>query len=254
MKRTLSFVVAALTGFTALMVSGAELPATLMTKRGKLIYEENFAKPLPPPVGSTANFASGFKGWRCNVVERGGHWEVAEGVFTGSENPKVSHPATASYGFDFKNVVIQCEVRLNDVPLEGRKARSFSIRTTDDKDYVCSILLNESGMRIQKDDNDHAGPDKAVPLGQLKTPIKLGERQQVTFEILGDEMVGTLNGKSLTGNHPLITSQKRSVMFVSGVVGSVRNLKIWEAEANPDWAKNKAKLEAENKVVAPTAK
>jgi len=254
MKRTLSFIVAALTGFTALTVSGAELPATLMTKPGKLIYEENFTKPLPPPVGSTANFASGFKGWRCNVVERGGHWEVAEDVFTGSENPKVSHPATASYGFDFKNVIIQCEVRLNDVPLEGRKTRSFSIRTTDDKDYVCSILLNESGMRIQKDDNDHAGPDKAVPLGQLKAPIKLGEWQQVTFEILGDEMVGTLNGKSLTGMHPLITTQKRSVMFVSGVVGSVRNLKIWEAEANPDWAKNKAKLEAGNKAAAPVAK
>lgn len=254
MKRILSFVVAALTGFTALMVSGAELPATLMTKPGKLIYEESFTKPLPPPVGSTANFASGFKGWRCNVVERGGHWEVAEGVFTGSENPKVSHPATASYGFDFKNMVLQCEVRLNDVPLDGRKYRSFSIRTTDDKDYVCSILLNESGMRIQKDDNDHAGPDKAVPLGQLKTPIKLGEWQRVTFEILGDEMVGTLNGKSLTGKHPLITSQKRSVMFVSGVVGSVRNLKIWEAEANPDWSKNKAKLEAETKPASAVAK
>jgi hypothetical protein len=244
MKPMRALLTLAFTLTAAWPIWAADLPVTLMTKPGKLLYEETFSKPLPPPVGSTAAFASGFKGWRCNVAERGGHWESADGMFTGNENPKVSHPATASYGFDFKNAVITCEVRLNDVPLDGRKSRYFNLRTTDDKDYVCSIILNEGGMRIQKDDNDHGGPDKAEPLGQLKTPIKLGEWQKVTFEILGDEMVGTLNGKSLTGKHPLITSQKRSIMFVSGVVCSVRNLKIWEAEANPDWAKNKAKLAA----------
>jgi hypothetical protein len=235
--------------FTTLTLNAADVPATLMTKPGKLIYAEDFSKPLPPPTGSTAHYASGYQGWRRNVVERGGTWEVAGGEFTGRENPKVSHPATASYAFDFKNVVISCEVRLNDVPMEGRKYRSFSIRTTDEKDYVCSIILSEGGMRIQKDDNDHGGPDKAVPLGQLKAPIKLGDWQRVTFEILGDEMVGTLSGQSLTGSHPLITTQKRSIMFVAGVEGSVRDLKIWAAEPNPDWTKNKAKLGVDSKKV-----
>jgi len=219
-----------------------DLPKTLMTKPGRLLQSEDFSKPLPPPEGSTANYASGFKGWRFNVAKRGGNWEVVDGAFKGVENVEVQHPATASTGFDFKDVIITCEVRLHDVPLGGRKYRGFSIRTTDTKDYVCSIILNETGMRIQKDDNDHGGPDVAVPLGQLKSPIKLGEWQKVTFEILGDEMVGTLNGQSLTGQHPLIASAKKSVMFVSSVEGSVRNLRIWEALPNPDWAKNKAEL------------
>ena len=223
-------------------VRAEDLPVTLMTKPGKLLVSEDFTKPLPPPEGSTAMFASGFKGWRCNVVPRGGHWEVVDGMFRGTENPEMHHPATASIGFDFKDVVISCEVRMHNVPLDGRKGRSLAIRTTDNKDYVCSILLNETGMRIQKDDNDHAGPDVAVPLGALKTPIPLDEWQKVTFEILGDEMVGTLNGKSLTGEHPLIGEQKRSVMFVSGVEGAVRHLLIWEAAPNPDWAKNKLTL------------
>jgi len=100
-------------------------------------------------------------------------------------------------------------------------------------------------MRIQKDDNDHAGPDVAVPLGQLKSPIKLGEWQTIVLEILGDEMVGTLNGKSLTGQHSLIASDKKSIMFVSGTESSVRNLRIWEASANPDWSKKKEALKAE---------
>ena len=230
---------------TAALVAPAfaeDVPATLMTKPGKLLVSEDFAQQPPPPEGSTAAFASGFKGWRCNVVPRGGHWEAVDGTFKGTENPEMHHPATASIGFDFKNVVISCEVRMHDVPLDGRKTRFFAVRTCDTKDYVCSIFLNETGMRIQKDDNDHEGPDKAVPLGALQTPVKLGDWQKVTFEILGDEMVGTINGKSLTGQHPLIGSEKHSVMFVSGVEGAVRHLRIWEALPNAEWAKNKESL------------
>jgi hypothetical protein len=223
--------------------SAAEIkPLTLMTIPGKLLLSEDFSAPLPPPEGSVARFASGFKGWRFNVEQRGGHWDVVDGTFRGIENAEHNHPATASIGFDFNAVVISCQVRLHDVPLDGRKSRSFSIRTTDTKDYVCSIILNPNGMRIQKDDNDHAGPDLAVPLGQLKTPILLNEWQTVVFEILGDEMVGTLNGQSLTGQHPLIATDKKSIMFVSNGEGSVRHLRVWEALPNPDWPKHKAVL------------
>jgi hypothetical protein len=228
-----------------LLASGSpEDPATLMTTRGKLIYSEDFTKDLPPCTGSTARFASGFAGWRFNVEKRGGHWDVVDGTFKGAENAEHKHPATASWGFDFKDAVIQCEVRLNDVAPEGRKNRYFNLRTTDTKDYVCSIILSQGGMRIQKDDNDHDGPDVAVPLGALKTQLKLGEWQTIVMEVLGDEMVGTLNGKSLTGQHPLIASDKKSIMFVSGTECSVRNLRIWEATASPDWAKKKEALKA----------
>ncbi len=225
-------------------LAAAELPATLMTTPGKLLVSEDFAKPLPPPVGSTANYASGFKGWRCNVATRGGHWDVVDGTFRGAENPAVNHPATASIGFDFKNVVIACEVRMHDVPMNGRKARGFSVRTTDAKDYVCSLAISTNGFRVEKSDNDHGGPDKPVPFGEIKMPVKLGEWQKVVIEILGEEMVGTVNGKSLTGRHPLIGTDKKTVMFVSQAEGAVRNLRIWEAEPNPDWAKNRAKLPA----------
>jgi hypothetical protein len=222
--------------------SKAVAPATLMTTPGKLLVAEDFSATLPPPEGSTARFASGFKGWRFNVEKRGGHWDIVNGTFRGVESPEANHPATASIGFDFKNVVIACEVRLHEVPLAGRKSRGFSIRTTDTKDYVCSVLLNPTGMRIQKDDNDHAGPDAAVPLGQLKMPLALDEWQTVVFEILGDEMVGTLNGHSLTGQHPLIASDKKSIMFVSSGEGSARNFRVWDALPNPDWAQHKAAI------------
>lgn len=223
----------------------AEEPApTLMTLRGKLLVEQNFEKPLPPFDGKSNGFASGFSGWRYNSAARGGHWDVVDGTFHGAENPEAKHPATASYGFDFKDVVIECELRLNEVPLDGRPARYMNVRTTDTKDYICSVILNEKGFRIQKDDNDHGGPDKAVSLGAVTTPLKLNEWHKVVFEILGEEMVGTVDGKSLTGTHPLIASEKHSVMFVAGVDGSVRNFKVWQALPNPAWSKNKAAITA----------
>src|SRR6476469_4178620 len=111
--------------------SGAESkPLTLMTIPGKLLVSEDFTAPLPPPEGSTARFASGFKGWRFNVESRGGQWDLVDATFRGTENPEHNHPATASIGFDFKDVVISCQVRLHDVPLNGRKSRGFSVRTT----------------------------------------------------------------------------------------------------------------------------
>lgn len=226
---------------TAASAIATELP-TLMTTRGKLLVNEDFSKPLKPFDGKSNGFASGFDGWRWNAVPRGGKWAVEDGVFTGRETAEVKHPATASYGFRYKNVVIQCDVRMNNVPLAGRKYRSLSIRTVDAKDYVCSIHMNEGGFRITKDDNDHGGPDKSVPLGAAKVPLKLDEWHTVVFEVLGEEMVGTVDGVSLTGTHPLIGTDKHSLMFVMGVEGSVRNLKVWEATANPAWAENKARL------------
>ena len=66
----------------------------------------------------------------------------------------------------------------------------------------------------------------------------------MVFEILGEEMVGTLNGHSLTGSHPLLAEDKRSIMFVSGCVSEVRHFKVWEALPNPEWARCKAALNA----------
>jgi lysophospholipase L1-like esterase len=238
------FIAQATLGSEPARAGADERPVTLMTTAGKLLLSEDFSTPLPPPAGSVARFASGFKGWRFNVEQRGGHWDIVDQTFRGTENAAHQHPATASIGFDFQNVVIACQVRLHDVPLDGRRSRGSSIRTTDAKDYVCSVFLSPTGMRIQKDDNDHAGPDTAVPLGQLKAAIPLGEWQTVVFEILDDEMVGTLNGQSLTGRHPLIASEKKSIMFVSNGEGSVGHLRVWEALPNPEWSKNKAALAA----------
>ena len=226
----------------ATVAKADDLPPTLMTTRGKLLVQQDFEKPLPPFDGKSNGFASGFKAWRYNSAARGGHWAVVDGAFRGKENPAVNHPATASYGFNFKDVVIQCEVRMHDVPMEGRPKRHVQVRTTDTKDYICSVSIDEKGFSIRKDDNDHGGPDKPVPLGQTAKSMALDQWHTVVFEILGEEMAVTVDDITMTGRHPLISSDKCSVMFVAGVESSARNFKVWEAMPNPDWAKNKARI------------
>jgi hypothetical protein len=243
---------------SAVSLRAADVP-TQMTVRGKEIYSQDFLQPLPKYTGKPKGFASGFEGWLIHGTgpeSRGGQWKILEGRFQGHENVQVKHPATASYGFLFKNVVIQCELRMEDVPLDkdpahGAKYRYIQLRTTDDKDYICSVSLSPGGFGIQKDDNDHDGPDKAEPLARKNTPLKPGEWNTVLFEVLGDELTVTVNGHVLTGRHANIARQKHSIMFVAGTEGSVRNLKIWEAAESPDWPMNRAVIAAKQAPVAP---
>jgi hypothetical protein len=245
LSRSVNFAIVCLSLLSApALAAEPEVPATLMTRCGKLLVYETFEQVPPPYTGKPKGFASGFAGWRYDMGKRAGTWKVSDGSLNGVETPGVMHPATASIGVPFHNAVIACEIQMEDVPLQGRRGRSISVRAVDDKDYVCTVGIWPGGFHIQKDDNDHAGPDVNERLGLTKVSNPLGTWVPVVFEIYGDEMVGTVNGVSLTGRHPNIDRDKHSVMFVISNEGRVRNVRIWEALPHPDWAANQAKLPA----------
>ena len=226
-------------------------PSTLMTTRGKLLASEDFAAAPAPFTGKPVGFASGFTGWRYNSSTtggKGGRWEIANGEFRGIETPGANHPATASFGMTFQDVVIRCEVRLNDVPEEGRKYRSLFVKATDAKDYVIALSLGQGGLFLTPYDADKINPatkqrEKGTTVKLLK-PIKLNEWHTVVLEIQGDEVVGTLDGQSITLSNPLIGNAKHSIMLGAGTEASFRRLRVWEALPKADWEKNKVKLTA----------
>lgn len=234
--------------------AAAEEPATLMTKRGKLLASEDFAMAPAPFTGKPLGFASGFSGWRYNggvVGSKGGRWEIANGEFRGIETPGANHPATASFGLTFQDVIIQCAVRLNDVPDEGRKYRSLFVKATDAKDYVISLSLGQGGLFLTPYDADKINPatkqrEKGTTEKLLK-PIKLNEWHTVVLEIRGDEVVGTLDGQSITLSNPLIGAAKQSIMLGAGTEASFRKLRVWEALPNAAWETNKAAILATTK-------
>ncbi|MBI5774054.1 MAG: hypothetical protein HZA89_09970 [Verrucomicrobia bacterium] len=256
MKQNLQFL-AALAALTLVADAEDKLPKTLMTERGKLLFSEDFAKPVEKAAAPVAAAKGAAKGaakkadksapkaapapWTTGWRLRPGKWEFADGAMKGTELKEDAHGAVARFPFKFKEAVIQYDVRL-----DGCKQTTFSVN--DAKDHVCRVLINKDGFKAQKDDNDHAGPDKAKVFNNVALPLAPGTWHTVLIEIKGGEMVATMDGKSSVGTDPLIATDKANFGFtVSGDGASFRNLRVWEATANPAWEQNKKTIAAVKK-------
>ena len=212
------------------LASSAADPATLLAERGKLLLSEDFGKPVE--VAKIEKGKPATAGWRL----RPGKWEFVDGAMKGSEVAADKHGAVARFPLEFQNVVIQYEIRL-----DGSRTSTLSIN--DAKEHVCRVLINPTGFTAQKDDHDHAGPDKAEVFGKAAMPIKEGEWKTVVLEIVGDEMVAHIDGKAITGSNELIATKKANFGFtVAGESASVRNLRVWDATLNPTWSSTKASI------------
>lgn len=252
MKLTSLLLVAACSASVAF--AGENLPKTLMTERGKLLLSEDFARPVEKaaaPVAAAKGAAKGaakkadkaapkaapapwIAGWRL----RPGKWEFADGAMKGTELKEDAHGAVARFPLTYKDVVVQYDVRL-----DACKQTTFSVNNA--KEHVCRVLISKDGFKAQKDDSDHAGPDKAKVFNNVAMPITPGTWHTVLIEIKGEEMVATIDGKSSTGSDRLIGVEKANFGFtVSGDGASFRNLRVWEAQANPAWEKNKKLISA----------
>jgi len=249
MKLTSFLLVAACSASSAF--ADENLPKTLMTERGKLLFGEDFAKPVekstPPAPGAKKAARKAEKGsakaaapapWTSGWRMAKGKWEFVDGAMRGTELKEDAHGAAARYPLAYKDVVIQYDVRL-----DGCKQTTFSVN--DAKEHVCRVLINKDGFRAQKDDHDHDDPDKAKPFNNVALPLAPGTWHTVLIEIKGGEMVATIDGKSSTGTDPLIATDKANFGFtVAGDGASFRNLRVWEARANPAWEQNKKLISA----------
>lgn len=225
-------------------------PKTLLCTRGKILVSEDFQQSLPPFTGTPKGFASGFEGWRFNggpTGGKGGRWEVVENSFHGIESPDAKHPATASYGIQCQDIVVQVDIRLNDVPSEGRAYRSVFVKATDEKDYVCGLFLSAAGLNLVPYSGERINPitkqREKDPQTGVSQNLPLNEWYTVVLELRGDEAVATVNGKSVTTRAPLFQIPKQSIMLGVGTDASFRRFRIWQALPNPDWPTHREALQ-----------
>lgn len=198
---------------------------SLMCERGKLLLSDDFDKPLG-------------KAWKMAK----GKWDVANGAIQGSELKSDMHGAVIRSNLPFHNAVIQYSFKL-----QGAKTTSFSIN--DAKGHNSRVSVTAAGFTARKDDHDHDGPDKAVVLEAIKTPISAGEWHTLIIEIQGAEFLARLDGKHIAyGSHDAINVDKTNIgLTVGGESVSFKNLRIWEATPKADWKSTKAKLVAKSK-------
>ncbi len=203
-----------------LRADDASQPKTFMAERGKLLLSEDLDKPLAKP-------------W---TVAKG-KWENDGGAVRVSELAEDKHGAAARVPLATRNFVVQYSIKL-----DGAKATSFSIN--DAKGHCCRVSISPTSLVVQKDSHDHNKEDKQVKLDTRTAPITLGEWHTVVIEVLGPEIVASLDGDRVAlGSHESIDVDKTNFgLTVAGETASYKNLRVWEASPKQGWESTKAEL------------
>ncbi len=204
----------------ALAAAPASESPTLMTERGKLLFEDSLS-------------TTPGKAWKIAK----GQWEPADGALIGTELKSDKHAAVLRHTQTFHNAIIQYSFKL-----DGARNTTLSVNTA--KAHLCRVLILPTGFRVQKDDFDHEGPDKAAILQDVKTPLKAGEWHTLVVELNGKEMLAGLDGQHVAfGSHDALDVDKANFgLTILGGSVAFKELKVWEALPNASWEKTKTEL------------
>lgn len=173
-----------------------------------------------------------------------GKWEVVDGVTRGSELEADKHGAVTRLPNKLQNFVVEYEFKF-----EGAKSTSLSINAV--KDHMARISITPKSVTIQRDDNDHEGPDKAVVFARFPADFANGTWHKVRMEMVGDTMLGKVDDLVAWGANDLFKTEKASPgVTVAGQSVDFRNFSIREATLNPEWESVKATLPKPGEKVA----
>ncbi|MEY3547837.1 MAG: hypothetical protein RLZZ552_204 [Verrucomicrobiota bacterium] len=209
----------------------ADAPATLLAQPDKEIVGDALTKDAKAADWKVAK----------------GKWErTADGIRV-EEIPADKHGAVSRVTQNLQDLVIAFEFRL-----DGAKSVSLSINAT--KDHMARVSITPTSLRVQKDDHDHDGPDKAVVFLTAAQPFESGTWHRVVLEMVGDTMVATVDDKlSAFGRDPLFLTPKVNPGFTcAGQSATFRNFTLWSAkpEAKASWKEASVKV-AEAMAAAP---
>jgi hypothetical protein len=195
-------------------------PRTLMTQRGKSIFADDLTQTPAQP-------------WRVAK----GAWTPAEEAVLVKELKADMHGAVARRPVPHANFIVEYSFKLDG-------ARNTSLSINDAKGHCCRVVIDAAGVSVRKDSHDHNQTDKPAVLDRQATPIAAGQWHTLVVEVLGPEMVASIDDKIVAfGSHPSIDVMKKDIgLTVAGESVSFKNLRVWEASPNPSWNSTKAAL------------
>jgi hypothetical protein len=219
--------------------------APALADKGKLLFEDNFARAEMAPK------------WRVGK----GFFVLKDGAVSVAENPEDKHGAYAyvTPSFPFKDIVAEFSVKLDG-------ARTCNLMINDNKykeshaghilkatvlpgkvnlaDYKFGSMKNDIYAKLS-DANVSAEEKKKIresikdKSADFKVDADLSQWHTVRVEIVADEMLMSIDGKpagylkSEGINHPT----KNAIGFeVGGKSVLIKDVKVWEATTSSDWA------------------
>jgi hypothetical protein len=208
--------------------SASTEPETFMTKRGKPLKEEDFAD---------AGHIKDKKLW--NIYK--GDFSVADGALKSIEKKEDMHHPAMSTKIAGKDLVMQCRFKVDQSKWLG-----LSLDNGKEKVHVFRAMINPTSFSLKR--MSGMGPTtKGETIAEKKFKFEPGKWYTMVVEIRGKEVVGTIPEAqiALTGEHEGIAIEKDRLELISGGDAAwFDDVKVFEAEANPDWAKNRAKIPA----------
>jgi hypothetical protein len=237
-----------LVGLVTVVASAADNQPVLGTP-GKLLFEDDFARSEMPPK------------WRVGK----GLFEIHDGVVTAAEKPEDKHGAYAYVNprIPYKDIVAEfsfkfdggkaCHFMMEDGNYKGSHAGHI-IRATITPATVQLADSKFGGMKNEifeknKDPKTTAEEKKQIQASikdksaAFKLVLDLAKWHQARVEVVGDEMLISIDGKpagylkSEGVNHPT----KNMIGFtINGQSTQLDNVKVWEATAASDWSSRRA--------------
>jgi hypothetical protein len=206
----------------ALIVTALAAPAKLATATAPVLNIPDgvpFAPDFTKPLGAE---------WK--VVK--GAWTAENGELRGDEVPADKHSAVLWHPGKVESLIIQCEFRLGG-------AGTFYVGF-DGQRHVGRLVVRANSIGLYDDSPEPnlkpAEKPKSHPLSTFETKLKPDEWHPLTLEIRGDEMAALVAGVQLKAQHPYLATPKERFWFaVGGKDLRIRNLKVWNAKANPEW-------------------
>jgi hypothetical protein len=220
-------------------------PTTVMARRGKLLVSDDFSR---SDVGDT---------WKVSQKS----YSIADGVFITGQRPEAKHPAVSRLHVPFKDAVVDFSFRFtggkqltlvfNDTEFKGSHAGHIcragvspqQISLSDDCEGAMKFGLYERW----KDPDKRSEVEAQVKDRMKKVPVTFdaGKWHRMTVEIVGDEMVASLDGKPVAylKSPGIAHATKTDWGFTTqGRTIEVDNLRAWVAEADTAWPQRRAEL------------
>jgi hypothetical protein len=195
--------------------------AARLNVRGALLSSEDFAG---PELGAE---------WK----RAHGSWTIVDGALRGKELAEDNHAAVLKHALPAKDVVLQFSFKF-----DGAKQATCSF---DGKGHICRVILTPSGFSLRRDVPKN-GAEKPQTLAKAELDLKPGTWHTMLIEIRGKEFLAQVDDRATAvAEHEGIALDKTTFGFP--VVGDgfiVDAVRVWEAQPNPAWPAEKAKLDS----------
>ena len=133
------------------------------------------------------------------------------------------------------NVVVQFSFKSDGSPWMG-----FAL---DDKEHVARLIISPDQFKIVKMSGT-GGTTKGVDVDTKRVKLNDGNWHTVVWEIVGKEMVATIDDKDMVIGKAddLTPTRSRCELINGGQFAWWKDIKVWKAEEDDKWPAKRAQL------------